>query len=691
MSRYFDVFLSHNRRDKATVKRLAEALRQRDLRVWLDDWELVPGRPWQEALEEIIETTRAAAVLVGSDGLGPWEEQEMRACISEFVDRKLPVIPVLLPGAPRKPKLPLFLKQFTWVDLREGITEEGLDGLVWGITGEKPTGTTVPRYPDEHVRGLSQELEKAHRQKETLVIAGRETTVIDGEILALRRRIREGGQLKAGDFLDDGRFKLIEQIGRGGFATVWKAYDRRANELVAVKVLHGQFAEDRTRRERFFRGARKMAQLQHQGIVRVIEAKGEDGGYWFFVMEHVGGGDLRQAVLEGRLTLEERLRIIREVGEVLELAHLSGVIHRDVKPANILLDDSGRPKLTDFDLVRALDTTGGTRTEGMLGTFLYAAPEAMHNPKETEATADVYSLGMATVFAIYGKELPIMVMRDAESIISNLSCSPGVKEVLGKAVDWDPGRRFSSVATFCHELNEPVHDSFFVEETDANGIVFVRIPPGTFTMGSAEGDPLARDAKKPAHQVTLSEFWISKYPITNEQYRRVRPDHQESKVEAGDLPVTWIRRYDARKFCEQLGYRLPTEAEWEYAARAGTETPWSFGADDSEIGRYAWYEANSEDRVHPVGTREPNPWGLYDMHGNVWEWVDDEYQAYSAEPQTNPATPRDSWSSAVALVRGGSYRDRSGGLRSAYRGRFVSEVRNRYLGFRCVRGPRRQP
>lgn len=143
----FDVFLSHNSKDKSAVRELAEALRSRGLEVWLDEWELVPGRPWQEALEEVIQTVRSAAVLVGKDGLGPWEIPEMRSCISEFVNRKLPVIPVLLPGAPDRPKLPLFLQAFTWVDLRSGLTEENLDRLQWGITGKKPERQSVPAPP----------------------------------------------------------------------------------------------------------------------------------------------------------------------------------------------------------------------------------------------------------------------------------------------------------------------------------------------------------------------------------------------------------------------------------------------------------------------------------------------------------------------------------------------------------------
>jgi CHASE2 domain-containing sensor protein len=142
----FDVFLSHNGRDKPQVRGISGALAARGLRPWLDEQQLAPGRPWQEVLEEVIRTVRSSAVTVGADGLGPWEVPEMRASLSECVRRGLPVIPVLLPGAPAQPVLPIFLTQYTWVDLRRGITEEGLDRLEWGITGVKPgAGRTAGR------------------------------------------------------------------------------------------------------------------------------------------------------------------------------------------------------------------------------------------------------------------------------------------------------------------------------------------------------------------------------------------------------------------------------------------------------------------------------------------------------------------------------------------------------------------
>ena len=141
----FDVFVSYNGRNRAQVRQLAKALAQRDLKVWFDEWELIPGRPWQEALEEIVRTTRSVAVVVGRDGLGPWETAEMRACLNEFVTRDLPVIPVLLPGVSEQPELPLLLNQFTWVDLRpEGLSPQGLDRLVWGITGARKSASRAP-------------------------------------------------------------------------------------------------------------------------------------------------------------------------------------------------------------------------------------------------------------------------------------------------------------------------------------------------------------------------------------------------------------------------------------------------------------------------------------------------------------------------------------------------------------------
>lgn len=133
----FDVFLSHNSRDKPVVEEIAAWLRNRGLRVWLDKDELRPGLPWQQGLEDGVKSSRSVAVFVGKDGLGAWQEPEMRAFLVRSKRESIPVIPVLLPGSPSGPQLTLFLEAMTWVDLRQGLTDDGLARLAWGITGTK--------------------------------------------------------------------------------------------------------------------------------------------------------------------------------------------------------------------------------------------------------------------------------------------------------------------------------------------------------------------------------------------------------------------------------------------------------------------------------------------------------------------------------------------------------------------------
>jgi len=223
------------------------------------------------------------------------------------------------------------------------------------------------------------------------------------------------------------------------------------------------------------------------------------------------------------------------------------------------------------------------------------------------------------------------------------------------------------------------------QERVEKGIVYVRICPGTFTMGSAENDKLANPDEKPAHQVTLSEFWIGKTEITNEQYRRFRSDHRgEAK-----LPATWINWFDAKAACEHFGGRLPTEAQWEYAARAGSQSSWSFGDDKKMLDEYAWYGESSDSTPHPVGTKKPNTWGLFDMYGNVSEWVADWYiPAYSSGPQTDPIGPT---AGEHRVVRGNSVSYTSLDPRSAIRDSVFPKNDLRLLGFRCVRVSHPQP
>ena len=222
------------------------------------------------------------------------------------------------------------------------------------------------------------------------------------------------------------------------------------------------------------------------------------------------------------------------------------------------------------------------------------------------------------------------------------------------------------------------------EEIEDQGMIFVRVCAHTFTMGSAEDDPRSLSRERPAHQVTLSEFWIGKLEVTNEQYREFLAEHPGDP----NLPATSVSWFEARSFCESRGFQLPTEAQWEAAARAGQTSAWSFGDDEEDLGRYGWYSDNAGRQAQPVGTREPNAWGLHDMHGNVMEWVADEYALYSEEAKVDPTGPAEKPTAVARVLRGGSALARAKSLRSAARIRYAPELKFEAVGFRCVRsGP----
>ena len=224
----------------------------------------------------------------------------------------------------------------------------------------------------------------------------------------------------------------------------------------------------------------------------------------------------------------------------------------------------------------------------------------------------------------------------------------------------------------------------------------VWIEPGTFQMGSPDGYPQER----PAHSVTISQgFYLGKYEVTQEQWEGVmgtRPWQGQDFVRSGsDYPAVYVSWDDAQEFIRRLNtslglnvYRLPTEAEWEYACRAGTTTRWSFGDNESELRDYAWYRDNvwsvGRERLYAriVGTKLANPWGLYDMHGNVEEWMQDWYDRdyYRVSLSVDPAGPSSSgWG---RVLRGGHFLSLSTGTRSAYRGYFSS---NYFVGIRLLR------
>ena len=220
----------------------------------------------------------------------------------------------------------------------------------------------------------------------------------------------------------------------------------------------------------------------------------------------------------------------------------------------------------------------------------------------------------------------------------------------------------------------------------------IEVPAGTFLMGAKEDEPNAESNEKPQREVTMELFWIGKYEVTFDEYDlfvnvtgRVRVGDQGWG--RGKQPVINVSWEDAVAYARWLSnetgrnYCLPTEAEWEYAARAGSTTAHSFGDDPAQLGEYAWYLDNAKSQTHPVGLKKPNAWGLYDMHGNVWEWTCSEYR----DPYDGSERRCASGGGEKRVLRGGSWINDGRNLRSAQRNANDPGNRNDNLGFRLAR------
>ena len=208
------------------------------------------------------------------------------------------------------------------------------------------------------------------------------------------------------------------------------------------------------------------------------------------------------------------------------------------------------------------------------------------------------------------------------------------------------------------------------------------MPGGSFMMGSPSGEK-GRDNDEGQHRVTVKSFLVCRTECTQAAWDRIGGT-DDRRWRGSDLPIEKVSWNDVTAWCRKAELRLPTEAEWEYACRAGTETRLYWGDDPSEreIGDYAWYRGNSNSQTHQVGQKKPNAWGLYDMSGNVWEWCSDRYADYDMDKQTDPKGPA---GGSLRVLRGGYWNNSSEYCRSANRNRNSPSSRGNALGFRLVR------
>ncbi|MBN2386388.1 MAG: SUMF1/EgtB/PvdO family nonheme iron enzyme [Anaerolineales bacterium] len=587
-----------------------------------------------------------------------------------------------------------------------------------------------------------------------------------------------------------GRYHILELLGEGGMAFVYKAYDTRLEREVAVKVIRSERLTIETMArtlKRFEREAKALARLTHLNIVPLSDY-GEFEGQPYLVMPYLAGGTLKDR-LGQPIPWREALHLLLPVARALAYAHGQGVIHRDVKPSNILLTASGDPLLTDFGIAKVLAdaeaTVDLTGTGVGVGTLEYMAPEQFQGQVGPET--DIYALGvvlyeMVTGRKPYAADTPAAIIiqqatvplprprqfapdlpeavervllralakrpeerypdmgrmvdaleglaaagdppgrarrRQAKAAAEQGPVLPAPKKrrgwpwaagllVLGLGLVWGADRiglgsggqgPLAGLATDTLPLTPtPILGIGSSRVRPADGMVMVYVPAGAFPMGSREG---ASD-EEPVHTVTLEAYWIDRTEVTNGMYAACvaegacpPPSSARSNTRSpyygnpayADYPVIYVDWNDAQAYCEWTGGRLPSEAEWEKAARGtdGRRYPWG---DLSPTAERANYHGSSVGDTQAVGSfpAGASPYGALDMAGNVWEWTADWYDAhyYSRSPEANPTGPA---SGTYRLLRGGSWDYIGSFLRSALRLRATSGNSSYGIGFRCVHLP----
>ena len=278
-----------------------------------------------------------------------------------------------------------------------------------------------------------------------------------------------------------GRYEVEELVGHGGMSSVYRAHDSLLERHVALKILHEQYSGDKDFVERFKREARTVAQLQHPNIVTVID-RGEEDGRQYIVFEYVDGENLKELVVrKGRLDIREALEIALEVARGLAFAHENGLIHRDVKPQNVLLNGDGRAKVTDFGIARTLDVDGMTQTGTVLGTSNYIAPEQASGQR-VDAHSDVYSLG-AVLYELLAGEVPFPGESFIAVAMKHLhEPPPSILDVRGdvplrvaaavdRALEKDPEQRFPTMDAFAGELQAALAELDRGEDGDATMVI----------------------------------------------------------------------------------------------------------------------------------------------------------------------------------------------------------------------------
>jgi serine/threonine-protein kinase len=532
------------------------------------------------------------------------------------------------------------------------------------------------------------------------------------------------------DALGDG-YAVEKPLGEGGFAVVFLVRDVALKRGLAVKVLSPDVITSHAMLERFRREAETVAQLSHPHIVPVHFIGQKDELLWL-AMQLVDGGSIADRLArEGRMPVDDAVRVIREVASALDHAHKRGIIHRDIKPANVLVDiESGRALVTDFGIARTVDAATLTATGVMLGTPAYLSPEQVTG-EPIDHRIDIYALGVMAYEMIAGR-LPFEGATPTAAMMKRLAGPPElvstvradvpthIAEAIGRSLASNPDDRFQSAGDFSRALggetvtgptppvvtNKSTSRSLIVGVAAAVVVVLaggawwlsrspsptiapaiadstmIAIPAGDYVVGTDSGPSLAR----PRHTAHVDAFAIGRHEVTVGEYETFlkatnAPAPWTGAMPSATLPVTRVSWADAANYCAWKHGRLPTETEWEAAARGadGRAYPYGNSADESIANTESAHRAGPA----PVGSfpRGATREGAEDMSGNVWEWTSSPLTAYPG------ATPLPDSMSQFRVIRGGAFNTADSLATAWMRGyaRVSAQAADlQFTGFRCV-------
>jgi formylglycine-generating enzyme required for sulfatase activity len=552
-----------------------------------------------------------------------------------------------------------------------------------------------------------------------------------------------------GKILLDNRYRPIKFLGEGGFGRTFQAIDeKRLNTPCVIKQFLPQqvgSAALAKATELFQQEAQRLQELGKHPQIPDLEAFFSQDNRLYLVQDFIDGQNLfEEFQTQGKLNEPQIRTILTELLPVLQFVHDNQVIHRDIKPENIIRSKIGKLFLIDFGVSKETSKTILTRVGTVTGTPGYAPPEQFRGM--VYHSSDLYSLAVTCVRLLTGH---FQKIDGSDQLFDTnrmewqwqkyVSLSQELTTVLETMLQDIPVKRYQSATevlaalanqktiviptsqtqTFQNPLKQifqfispptnppkpPANinvninpQSSFTEDL-GNGVKLemIAIPGGTFLMGSPENEAERQDYESPKHQVTVPSFFMGKYPLTQAQYQAILGSNP-SYFKGNNRPVETVSWDDAVLFCQKLSqrtgksYRLPSEAEWEYACRAGTKTPFSFGDNITPDlvnynGNYPYKSAPKgkyREQTTDVETFTPNSFGLYDMHGNVWEWCEDDWH----ENYINAPTDGSAWNSRsgnnTKTLRGGSWHFDAGLCRAAARLGYSRVSRSLYYGFRVV-------